>query len=62
MSDVDTTIRSITSFAGEVLSTISLIPGQLLNQVIECLRAATKHKQDLRKARITLAFSLCVVI
>ncbi len=51
-SDGDTTL-SITRFAGVVLSTIKFSPDdpdQPLNQVIECLRLARKHKPDLLEA------------
>ncbi|KAI9457830.1 CHAT domain-containing protein [Lactarius psammicola] len=58
LSDVDTT-SSTALFARAVLSKISmLIPDQPLDQVIECLRAARKHKPYLRAARYGLAWSL----
>ncbi|KAI9452971.1 CHAT domain-containing protein [Lactarius psammicola] len=58
MSDV-TTVQSITLFAGAVLDKIRpWIPDQPLDQLIECLRAARKHKPDLRMVRLALAQSL----
>ncbi|KAH9057580.1 CHAT domain-containing protein [Lactarius vividus] len=58
VSDADTT-RFITLFSRAVLSKISpWVPGPILDQLIECLRAARKRKQDLREARFALAFSL----
>jgi hypothetical protein len=57
--DDDTTL-SITRFVLAVLSKIRLgVPDQPLDQLIECLRAARKHKPDLREARFALALSLC---
>ncbi len=58
MSDVDTT-RFITLFARVVLSKISpWVPDQPWDQLVECLRAARKHKPDLGEARFALALSL----
>jgi CHAT domain-containing protein len=58
MSDVDITLP-ITYFAEAVLSKIyPFVPDQPLDQVIECLRAARKHKPELREARLALAKSL----
>ncbi|KAI9457828.1 CHAT domain-containing protein [Lactarius psammicola] len=55
----DVATRTITTFAVLVQSKISvLVPGQPLDQVIECLRAARKSKLNLREARLPLAFSL----
>ncbi len=58
LSDVDST-RSIYLLARAVLSKIRLkVPDQPLDQLIECLRAARKHKPDLREAHFSLALSL----
>jgi tetratricopeptide (TPR) repeat protein len=55
----DDATRTITRFSQAVLSTIRLgVPDQPLDEVIECLRAATKYKPDLHEARFALAFSL----
>jgi len=58
MSDFDTA-RSITLFARAVLLKISpWVPDQPLDQLVDCLRAARKHKPDLREARFALAHCL----
>ncbi|KAH9009094.1 CHAT domain-containing protein [Lactarius deliciosus] len=57
-SDDDTT-TSITLFSIVVSSKISpLVPDQPLDQVIECLRLAKRHKPELRRAHFALAFCL----
>ncbi len=59
-SESDTT-RSILPICVAILSEIHPgVPGQPLDQVVECLRAARRHKPDLREARYTLAYSLCI--
>ncbi|KAI9433869.1 hypothetical protein H4582DRAFT_2081560 [Lactarius indigo] len=58
VSDGDTT-RSITRFARTVSSQIRpWVPDQPLDQVIECLRLARKHKPELQSAHFSLAFCL----
>ncbi|KAH9057060.1 CHAT domain-containing protein [Lactarius deliciosus] len=55
------TTRCILLICEVVLSNIRPgVPGLPLDQVIDCLRAARKHKPDLREACYTLAFSLCL--
>ena len=55
----DDITRSITRFALTVRSKIRLrVPDQPLDQLIECLRAARKHKPSLGEARFALALSL----
>ncbi|KAH9024164.1 CHAT domain-containing protein [Lactarius pseudohatsudake] len=57
-SDSNTTL-SVSLFSTAVTSKISLwVPDQPLNQVIECLRLAKKHKLDLPEASYALAWSL----
>ncbi|KAI9457827.1 CHAT domain-containing protein [Lactarius psammicola] len=59
-SDVRTS-RAITSFAGAILSRVNVfVPDQPFGQLIECLRAAKKHKPDLHQAPRVLA--ICLVI
>ncbi|KAH8995853.1 hypothetical protein EDB86DRAFT_2920906 [Lactarius hatsudake] len=58
LSDIGTT-SSITLLSRAVLSKISMsISGQPLDQVIECLRSARKHKLDIIDATLALAHSL----
>ncbi|KAH9032359.1 hypothetical protein EDB83DRAFT_2554855 [Lactarius deliciosus] len=58
LSDIGTT-SSITLLSRAVLSKISmLIPDQPLDQIIECVRAARKHKLDIIDASFALAHSL----
>ena len=58
MAGVDTT-QPIIFFAKVVSSKIrSWIPDQVLDQIIECLRAVRKYKPDLHEARFALARSL----
>ncbi|KAH9165774.1 hypothetical protein EDB89DRAFT_268983 [Lactarius sanguifluus] len=55
------TTRCILLICEVILSNIRPgVPGQPLDQVVDCLRAARKHKPDLRVACYTLAFSLCI--
>ncbi|KAH8977738.1 CHAT domain-containing protein [Lactarius akahatsu] len=55
------TTRSILLICEVILSNIRPgVPGQPLDQVVDCLRAARRHKPDLRVACYTLAFSLCI--
>jgi CHAT domain-containing protein len=60
MSDVRTT-RAITSFAGVALSKVhEWVPDQVFDQLIECLRAARKHKPDLPEASHVLVTCLSI--
>ncbi|KAH8978732.1 CHAT domain-containing protein [Lactarius hatsudake] len=55
------TTRCILLICEAVLSNIRPgVPGQPLDEVVDCLQAARRHKPDLRVACYTLAFSLCV--